>query len=99
MWWLMMIAMMLPSAAPMVLLHAAVTRKGMERNEPDLDSWPGVICSHGEVDARWRRGRKSNGLAAHQLGCLARYHGLLSRAFLVRVGQQEPLDRRSSPSA
>jgi predicted metal-binding membrane protein len=26
MWWLMMIAMMLPSAAPMVLLHAAVTR-------------------------------------------------------------------------
>ena len=29
MWWLMMIAMMLPSAAPMVLLHAAVTRKGL----------------------------------------------------------------------
>ena len=33
MWWLMMIAMMLPSAAPMVLLHAAVTRKGLERHE------------------------------------------------------------------
>ena len=31
MWWLMMIAMMLPSAAPMVLLHAAVTRKGLAR--------------------------------------------------------------------
>lgn len=29
MWWLMMIAMMLPSAAPMVLLHAALTRKGL----------------------------------------------------------------------
>jgi len=29
MWWLMMIAMMLPSAAPMVLLHAAVTRRGL----------------------------------------------------------------------
>jgi predicted metal-binding membrane protein len=29
MWWLMMVAMMLPSAAPMVLLHAAVTRKGL----------------------------------------------------------------------
>jgi predicted metal-binding membrane protein len=29
MWWLMMIAMMLPSAAPMVLLHAAITRKGL----------------------------------------------------------------------
>ena len=33
MWWLMMIAMMLPSAAPMVLLHTAVTRKGLERHE------------------------------------------------------------------
>ncbi len=31
MWWLMMIAMMLPSAAPMVLLHATVTRKGLAR--------------------------------------------------------------------
>jgi predicted metal-binding membrane protein len=31
MWWLMMIAMMLPSATPMVLLHAAVTRKGLAR--------------------------------------------------------------------
>ncbi len=33
MWWLMMIAMMLPSAAPMVLLHAAVTRKGLARTD------------------------------------------------------------------
>jgi len=32
MWWLMMIAMMLPSAAPMVLLHATVTRNGMPLN-------------------------------------------------------------------
>lgn len=31
MWWFMMIAMMLPSAAPMALLHAAVTRKGLAR--------------------------------------------------------------------
>ena len=31
MWWLMMIAMMLPRAAPMVRLHAAVTRKGLAR--------------------------------------------------------------------
>lgn len=31
MWWLMMMAMMLPGAAPMVLLHAAVTRKGLAR--------------------------------------------------------------------
>ena len=33
MWWLMMIAMMLPSATPMVLLHAAVTRKGFARSD------------------------------------------------------------------
>ena len=31
MWWLMMIAMMLPSASPMVILHAAVTRKALAR--------------------------------------------------------------------
>jgi len=37
MWWLMMIAMMLPSAAPMVLLYAAVTRKGLARAD---DSGP-----------------------------------------------------------
>lgn len=29
MWWLMMVAMMLPSAAPMVLLHATVTRNSV----------------------------------------------------------------------
>lgn len=33
MWWLMMIAMMLPSAAPMVLLHASVTRRALTRAE------------------------------------------------------------------
>ena len=37
MWWLMMIAMMLPSAAPMVLLHATVTRNG---SPPDHDAEP-----------------------------------------------------------
>jgi len=31
MWWLMMFAMMLPSASPMVLLHAAITRTGLAR--------------------------------------------------------------------
>ncbi len=39
MWWLMMIAMMLPSATPMVLLHAAVTRTGLP---PDDDAVPTV---------------------------------------------------------
>jgi predicted metal-binding membrane protein len=41
MWWLMMIAMMLPSAAPLVLLHAAVNRKGLARTgdaEPSAPS-------------------------------------------------------------
>jgi len=40
MWWLMMIAMMLPSAAPMVLLHAAVTRKGLARADDAGQSAP-----------------------------------------------------------
>ena len=31
MWWVMMIAMMVPSAAPVILLHARVARHGQER--------------------------------------------------------------------
>ena len=31
MWWIMMVAMMLPSAAPIILLHARVARRGIER--------------------------------------------------------------------
>ena len=31
MWWVMMLAMMLPSAAPMILLHSTVNRKNRER--------------------------------------------------------------------
>ncbi len=34
MWWIMMIAMMLPSAAPMILLFATVNRRGAERGNP-----------------------------------------------------------------
>ena len=34
MWWAMMIAMMLPSAAPMVLLFAAMSRKQKEKGNP-----------------------------------------------------------------
>jgi predicted metal-binding membrane protein len=34
MWWVMMIAMMLPSAAPMVLLFAAMSRKQRETGNP-----------------------------------------------------------------
>src|SRR6202022_4535074 len=34
MWWLMMLATMLPSAAPMILLFAALTRKQLESRAP-----------------------------------------------------------------
>jgi predicted metal-binding membrane protein len=34
MWWIMMIAMMLPSAAPMILLHTAIQRKTAARQAP-----------------------------------------------------------------
>jgi predicted metal-binding membrane protein len=34
MWWVMMVAMMLPSAAPMVLLFAAVNRKSLQQGRP-----------------------------------------------------------------
>ena len=34
MWWIMMVAMKLPSAAPMILLYAAVNRKARERGAP-----------------------------------------------------------------
>jgi predicted metal-binding membrane protein len=36
MWWVMMIAMMLPSAAPMILLYAAIGRKQRQRDEAVL---------------------------------------------------------------
>ena len=34
MWWIMMLAMMLPSASPMILLFAAVNRKQRQRGGP-----------------------------------------------------------------
>ena len=33
MWWVMMIAMMVPSAAPMILLYARVARQGQRRGQ------------------------------------------------------------------
>ncbi len=36
MWWVMMIAMMLPSATPMVLLFAAINRKQKEKGHPSV---------------------------------------------------------------
>ena len=40
MWWVMMIAMMVPSAAPVILLHARVARHGQERGQI-----PGAVAS------------------------------------------------------
>ena len=34
MWWIMMIAMMVPGAAPMILLFAAISRKRQARSDP-----------------------------------------------------------------
>ena len=34
MWWIMMVAMMLPSAAPMILLYARIDRRQRERGQP-----------------------------------------------------------------
>lgn len=34
MWWVMMLGMMLPSAAPMILMYAALQRRKRERDEP-----------------------------------------------------------------
>lgn len=39
MWWVMMVAMMAPSAAPMVLLFAAIKRKQATADSPVISSW------------------------------------------------------------
>jgi predicted metal-binding membrane protein len=35
MWWIMMIGMMVPSAAPMILLYSTISRKQLEKNHAD----------------------------------------------------------------
>ena len=39
MWWVMMIAMMIPSASPMILLFAAINRKQREKGTPFCLHW------------------------------------------------------------
>ncbi|HWX26761.1 MAG TPA: DUF2182 domain-containing protein, partial [Steroidobacteraceae bacterium] len=39
MWWVMMIAMMVPSAAPMVLLFTAIKRKQGASVSPSIEAW------------------------------------------------------------
>ena len=43
MWWVMMIAMMLPSAAPMILLHTMVSRKAKAGGSDMIGPW-GTAC-------------------------------------------------------
>jgi predicted metal-binding membrane protein len=38
MWWIMMVAMMLPSAAPMILVFATINRKQRETDHPHVDT-------------------------------------------------------------
>ncbi len=38
MWWVMMVAMMLPSAAPMILVFATINRKQRETGHPHVDT-------------------------------------------------------------
>ena len=40
MWWVMMIAMMVPSAAPMILLYARVHRHAQEKGQMDHGAIP-----------------------------------------------------------
>lgn len=47
MWWTMMIAMMLPSAAPFILLHARVTARAMGGPEPRRDLGSSMIFLSG----------------------------------------------------
>jgi predicted metal-binding membrane protein len=43
MWWLMMLATMLPSASPMILLYAALTRKQVESRSPFMGTGSFVV--------------------------------------------------------
>ena len=69
MWWIMMIAMMIPSAAPMILLHARVVRHARDHATPGNALWLGggirgrlpspagsdSACSRSQFNAPWRR--------------------------------------------
>jgi predicted metal-binding membrane protein len=51
MWWIMMIAMMLPSAAPMILLHAKVNRASAERKDLQTSLVPTAAFTLGYLSA------------------------------------------------
>ncbi len=49
MWWVMMVGMMVPSAAPMILMFAAISRKQAEADNPG----PGIALFTGTYLAVW----------------------------------------------
>jgi predicted metal-binding membrane protein len=51
MWWIMMIAMMLPSAAPTVLLYALVNRKAEARDTAPRQPWSAAAFTSGYLAA------------------------------------------------
>ena len=65
MWWIMMFAMMLPGAAPMILLFATVNRRGAERGNPVVPTgvfaagylamWVASAPSRPGCNGPWRR--------------------------------------------
>ena len=73
MWWAMMVAMMLPSAAPMIFLFATVNRKRRARPTPSCRPAcsPGLTWSPGAGSASSRSG--CNGACSGSLGSRPRW--------------------------
>ena len=85
MWWIMMVAMMLPSATPMLLLFARVNRKEKSRRT--------ALCADGDLC-----GRLSGGLGRVQCHCRRPAVGAGgARPAFVHDGEHERLARRRDP--
>ena len=99
MWWVMMVGMMLPSAAPMILLFTRVNRRARERGGPSVApgffvtgyalAWGGF--SVGAVALQW--GLERSGLLSAMMTVSS---GALGGALLVSAGlyQLSPMKRR-----
>ena len=62
MWWTMMVGMMVPSAAPMILLFGTVQRRQLAAESPESCGWRcsrPAIRSLGDVQRAGRRARRS----------------------------------------
>lgn len=89
MWWIMMVAMMLPSASPMILLFARVQRKQMEKGAPFVSTSvfaAGYLVSWGvfsmiATSAQW--GFERAGLLS---AMMATTSGLFASVLLLAAG-------------